>query len=145
MRTVYVATLFVFIFNSMLVLFGFFFSNSLPVEAVNITANETAKGYALTGGIDFITGENSILLGISAVGIGLGGIGSWLTKSTIPIGIGVFGAVIGIFHTFGMVIYNIDPTHNWMILAIIDLLAICLGLLVAYDVVEMLTQQRGST
>lgn len=145
MRTVYVATLFLLIFNSILVLFSIFFTTAVPTSAINVTANATAQGYMLTSNINFYDGANLSILGLSVGAVAIGLLASWATKSTIPIGIAAFGVVVGIFHTFTIVIYNLDPTHNYLIVSILYLLEICLGILVGYDVVEMLTQQRGAT
>lgn len=140
MKLLYKLLLGALIFNSMLVLFSaFFISSPISEGAINVSSDPTYAEYKLS--------ENSIVsmsgLSVSVMGISfaLGAIASWLMKSPIPIGVGLFGSIIALFAGPAAIIYQLDPTHNYIVAGLIGTIGVGIGILAAIAVIGMFTQQ----
>ena len=140
MKFLYKLLLGALIFNSMLVLFSaFFLSSPISEGAINVSSDPAYEGYKITGSsISTMATESIVVMGFS---FGLGGLAAWLTKSTIPIGVGLFGGIVALYGGAAAIIYNLDPTHNYIVAGIIVTISICIGLLTAIAIVGMFSQQ----
>jgi len=132
----------------MLCLFAVFFSQtaSPPAisedQAINVSTDPTYGSYTITGDIAVLRDSEIVLLGVG-ITLGLSFLASWAIKSPIPIGVGLFISIIALFTAPAAIIYQLDPTHNWIVSGIITVISIIIGILAALSIVEMFTQQQG--
>ena len=141
MRFIWKITLGLILLNSMLVLFSSFFAATTGTDAINITSDATFVGYKVSGSFAAML-ESSVL--VMGVAFGIGILGAWAVKSTVPIGVGLFaGFLVALYIGPATVLYNLDPTNNWIISGIISILGIIIGILAALSVTEMFAGQTG--
>jgi len=141
MRLLYKFLLGAIIFNSMLVLFSVFFIGSPASEgAINVSSDATYAGYKLSGDAATFAGSSIIIAGVT---ISVGAALAWLMKSPVPIGVAIFSSVMVLFTAPAAIIYQIGGTQNYIVVGIIEIIAICIGILAFIAVAEMFTQQGG--
>lgn len=150
MRFIYKIMIGLIIFNSLLVLFSainiggrpLFPLSTLGEDAINITGNETYTGYKVTGGI---FSWDTLTITVMGISVALGLFTGWILKSPVPVGAALFsGFIVALFIAPASMIYNLDPTHNWVVSSIISLIAIIIGILASLTIVETFMQQRGA-
>jgi hypothetical protein len=134
----------------MMIFLGGYFSiqGVEPVEtgsATNITGDSNYTGYKITGGSNFLFDATTIsIFGIS-VGIGL--LTSWAIKSPVPIGASLFGGfLVALFVGGWSIVNNLTQGSwsNWIITGIVSLIAIIIGIISAWTIIEIFAGQAGA-
>jgi hypothetical protein len=128
---------------------GFFAINSVePVEsssAINITSSSDYTDYKITGGIMSIDGTSVIaILGVS---VSIGIFVSWIMKSPVPVGAALFsGFIAALYIGVWSAINNLVQASwsSWIITGIVSMVAILIGLICGFTIIEMFAGQAGA-
>lgn len=148
MRFIYKVLIGLIVFNSMLVFLAGFFSinNVNPPEsssAINVTSDTTYTGYKIAGEILSIDLTTVSIMGVS---ITIGAIASILMKSPVPVGASLFSGFLALLYVKSAIVIDtiVGAQNNWILTGIISLVAILIGILATFTIVEMFAGQVGA-
>jgi len=137
----------------MLGIFGQFFPGAPDMydEQSPITADKNLRQYEGVGGsisffVQMLVNPNTLVVFLAV--LGSAGIMSKISGGSINValllGIGIFVATLVSTWTFAMNTFsNLNYTNNLEITLMFDIINICIGILVMFTVVDLLTGQQG--
>jgi len=153
MKFVYQLLIFLLIFSVMLSIFAQFFPGHPESydEQNPILADKNLRQYEGAGGsirffVQMIVNPNTLVVFLAV--LGAAGIMSKVAGGSINValllGIGIFVATLVSVWTFAINTFsNLNYTNNLEITLMFDIINICIGILLMFTVVDLLTGQQG--
>ena len=149
MRKLYLAIIFLMLFNSFLVLTAVFFDGNVEYSAVNITSDSEFSDYqdfGNIGNIILVMLQNPVTWGLIAIVTVSSGVVGYFTGGAknvaLYLGIGLFISVLtGLFSSSITVLTNNQT--NPLVLGTVNMISVILSLLFVFTIAEMLSGQGG--
>ena len=145
MKFIYKVLIGLLIFNTVLVLFSGFFYTTLEINPENVANDSTYADYKLGGDIFLISGIGFKVIGITAGAAIIGLLISIPLKSPVIFGAFLFsGLLAALYITPATLLYQLNPTGNWIIAAFISLSGVIIGVIAGMYIIEMFSGQGGT-
>ena len=142
MRKIYVILLGLILFQSMIIMLSPFFPTTGITEGIDDVTNDSSyTKYDVSrgsGNLLSIIGSGFVVWGPSAIIGGLALLAAFISKNYVWLGVGLFVSIItGLYINITNIITKLDVTNNSVITGMITLLAIAIGILSVFAIVDM--------